>query len=149
MLSASEQSNILGIHEFEESLKLIHQKRYLEAENYLKQAMKILKQAQQERSLGYLYLLKRLGWLSMKNSKFSESEKYFKIASDMMPQVTSNPLNHFSTKKNLLLFYIITNLERAEAYGDELMGKKEEMLPSQQKELTYLMGNVYLLKGQY
>jgi hypothetical protein len=45
----------------------------------LKEALKILKKAEQEKSMGYLYLLKRLAYVCFCNRKFSESEKYFSI----------------------------------------------------------------------
>lgn len=36
----------MGLYEFEQSVKAMHEKRYEESENLLKEAMKILKQAQ-------------------------------------------------------------------------------------------------------
>lgn len=58
-----EHEMILGISEFEESLKLFHARKYDQCEVYLKQALGIVKNAQQEQSLGYLYLLKRLAYV--------------------------------------------------------------------------------------
>jgi len=86
----------MGLHEFEQSIKLMHEKKYNESENYLKEALKILKQANQEKSLGYLYLLKRLAYVCFLNKKYQESEKYFKVGMDMVPIVTKNPVNIFS-----------------------------------------------------
>ena len=45
--------------------------------------MKILKRAEQEKSMGYIFILKRLAYVCFQNKKYSESEKYFRIAADM------------------------------------------------------------------
>ena len=103
----------MGISEFEQAIRLMHEKKYDESEAYLKDALKILKSAQLEKSLGYIYLLKRLGYVAYLNRKYSESEKYFKVVNDMTPIVTKNPLNIFSSQKNLLILYTLTDLEKA------------------------------------
>jgi len=53
------------------------EKNYDEAEMYLKEALKILKKEEQEKTLGYLFLLKRLAFICFKNNKYTESEKFF------------------------------------------------------------------------
>jgi hypothetical protein len=50
--------------------------------------LKILKGAGEEKSHGYLFLLKRLAYVSYLNKKYSESEKYFKITANMVPMIT-------------------------------------------------------------
>jgi hypothetical protein len=63
-------------------------RNYLAAETNLKEALKILKNAQQEKSLGYSYLLRRydrisqyfsLAFATFKGNNYSEAEKYFKV----------------------------------------------------------------------
>jgi len=61
--------------------------------------------------LGYVLLLKRLAYVSFLNKKYSESEKYFKVTTELVPHVTKNPVNIFQAKKNLLLFYTYTDVE--------------------------------------
>lgn len=133
----------MGLNEFEQSVKLLHEKKYEGAEGYLKDAMKILKSAGQEKSLGYLYLLKRLGYVCFLNGKYAESEKYFKINADMIANVTKNPVNIFSAQRNLLLLYTYTNLDSAMEWGNRLMKDTDEMLPVSNKELCFLMGVRY------
>ncbi len=41
-----EQSLVLGLSQFEEAVKLINEKRFTEAEVYLKEALGVLKKAQ-------------------------------------------------------------------------------------------------------
>jgi len=79
----------------------------------LKEALKILKKAEQEKSMGYIYLLKRLGYVCFCNRKFSESEKYFKIAADMTTLISSNPANVFASRMNLLVLLTHTDLAKA------------------------------------
>ena len=77
-----EHDAILGLSEFEKSVNLFHEKKYDESEVLLKEALKILKNAQQEKSMGYLYLLKRLAYTCFVNRKFADSEKFFQICAD-------------------------------------------------------------------
>ena len=90
-----EQEAILGISEYERSQRLQMEGKFEEAEHYLKQALKILKNAQADQSMGYVYMLKRLAHLCFVSRKFSESEKFFRICADMSEKVTSNPINKF------------------------------------------------------
>ena len=95
-VSNEEHGLILGLAEFEQSVTLFHEKRYDEAEFYLKDALKILKGAQQEKSLGYLYVLKKLAHCCFMNRKYSEAEKYFSVNAQIVPKVTKNPANIFN-----------------------------------------------------
>jgi tetratricopeptide (TPR) repeat protein len=96
-------------------------KRYSEAEGFFKEALKILKQAGQDKSMSYLYVLKRLAYVCFLDRRYSESEKYFKVANDLTPLVTKNPSNLFSSQKNMLLFYTYCNLDKAQQLGDQMM----------------------------
>ena len=78
---------------------------YKMAEHSLKEGLKKLKQASQDKTLGYLFLLKRLGYVCLLSQKYTESEKYFKVVINMMPSVSKNPSSIFSTHKPLLLYY--------------------------------------------
>ena len=116
-MPVSEQEAILGLSELGEALKLVQEKRYDRAKQLLKEALKIVKRAKQERSMGYLFLLKRLAHICYLSHKFSDSEKYFKIAAEMTPTVSSNPANIFANRMNLLVLLTHTNLKKAEEYG--------------------------------
>ena len=48
------------------------------------------------KTLGYLFILKRLAYATFKDHKYSESEKYFKVCNDLCSVVTNNPANLFS-----------------------------------------------------
>jgi len=86
----------------------------------LKEALKILKRAQQANSMGYLFLLKRLAHVCFSNRKFAESEKYFNVAADMTPSVTQNPANIFANRMNLLVLFTHTDLAKAREYGERM-----------------------------
>jgi tetratricopeptide (TPR) repeat protein len=94
-------------------MKCQSEKNYDGAEIYIKEALKMLKQQNQDKSLGYLYLLNKLGQVSFLNKKYSDSEKYFKVTLNIVPMVTSNPANVFSAQKNLLTLYTHTSLDKA------------------------------------
>jgi hypothetical protein len=95
-ISDADQKQILGLYEFEQALRLIVEKRYLESEGFLKETLKILKQAGQDKTLSYLYVLKRLAYVSFLDHRYSQSEKYFKVCNDLTSVVTTNPANIFS-----------------------------------------------------
>ena len=105
-----EHEAILGLSEFEKSVNLFHEKKYTESENYLKEALKILKNAKQEKSMGYVFLLKRLAHTCFVNRKFAESEKFFMVCADLTGKVTNNLHNKFNAQKNLLILYTHTDI---------------------------------------
>jgi hypothetical protein len=88
-------SGVVGLEEFKLSVECEKDKNYDESEMYLKETLKILKQADQHKTLGYLFILKRLAYVSFKNNKFTESEKYFSIVTSVMPSISENPMNIF------------------------------------------------------
>ena len=95
-MDTTEQEAILGLDELEQALNFFNLKKYDQSETLLKEALKILKKAKQEQSMGYLFLLKRLAYVCFCNRKYSESEKYFRVAADLTSVVTSNPANIFN-----------------------------------------------------
>jgi hypothetical protein len=97
---------------------MMHEKKYGESENYFKDTLKILKQAGQDKTMSYLFVLKRLAYVSFLDRRYAESEKYFRVSNDLTPLVTKNPANIFSSQKNMLLFYSYCNLENAEKLGE-------------------------------
>ena len=144
-----EQEAILGLNEFEEALRFFHEKKYDQAETFLKEGLKILKRAEQEKSMGYLYLLKRLGYVCFCNRKYSEAEKYLKICSDMTPLVTKNPANTFSSRLNMLILYTHTDLEKAKNFGERMLADLDDFLPVHSKDLHFMLGNIHFLAGDF
>ena len=144
-----ESEAILAIRELEEALHFFHLKKYERAESLLKEALKILKKAQQEKSLGYLFILKRLAYVCFMDRKFSESEKYFRIAAEMTPHVTTNPANIFYSRLNLLVYYTHTDLGKAKEMGEQMLTDLDEFLPVHSKDLHFMLGNIHFLSGEY
>lgn len=144
-----EQDAILALNEFKEALEFFHEKKYDQAEVLLKEALKILKKAEQEKSMGYLYILKRLAYVCFCNKKYSESEKYFTVAVDLAELVTSNPANVFNAKMNLLVFHTHTDLTKANELGERMLMDIEETLPAHSKDLHFMIGNIHFLSGEF
>lgn len=144
-----EQEAILGLTEFEQALQMFHLKKYDQAEMLLKEAMKILKKAEQEKSMGYIFLLKRLAYVTFCNKKFSESEKYFRVAADMTQLVSKNPANVFNAHMNLLVLLTHTDLEQAKEQGERMLADLDDYLPVHNKDLHFMLGNVYFLSGDF
>jgi len=92
-MGPDEHSAILGLAEFENSLKFFHEKKYEQSELQLKQALKILKTANHDASMSYLFLLKRLANVCFLGRKYADAEKFYKVAVDLVPKVTKNPAN--------------------------------------------------------
>lgn len=58
------KDEVLGLQDFKEAVEFQNVGNYQMAEQSLKEGLKKLKQSGQEKSLGYLFLLKRLGYVS-------------------------------------------------------------------------------------
>ena len=99
--------------------------------------------------MGYMFILKKLAHVSFLSRKYGDSEKYFTILAEMMPEVTKNPANIFVAKKNLLLFYTHTNIEKAKEYGEAMIKDVDEFYPVHKKDLFFMVGNAHFLKGEY
>ena len=131
------------------SLKLVQEKKYAEAEIQLKQALKILKDANQANSMGYIYLLKRLANVCFLGRKYADAEKFYQVAADLVPKATKNPSNLFAAQKNLLLLLTHTNLDKALTYSQRLEKDMPELLPIHLKELKFMSANILFLHKDY
>ncbi|CDW84277.1 UNKNOWN [Stylonychia lemnae] len=130
----------MGLNEFKEAIQLMYQYNYAESELYIKETLKVLKQQGYDKSQSYLYVLKRLAYVTFKQHKYEESEKYFKICEKLCPLITKNPANLFANQKNLLIYYTYTDLAKAEQLGQRMLQDLEETLPAYNKELCHLTG---------
>ena len=90
--------------------------------------------------MSYLFVLKRLAYVSFLDRRYAESEKYFRVSHDLTPMISTNPSNIFNSKKNLLLFYTYCNIEKAEELGEGMIREIDDTLPVHSKELCFLMG---------
>lgn len=113
----------------------------------MKEALGLIKRANQEQSLGYCFLLTRLAYICFVNRKYIESEKYFRICGELVPRVTKNPASIFNAKRNILTLYTYSDIDKAEKYGENMMLDLDDFLPAHNKELILMMGNVNFLKG--
>jgi len=77
-------------------LVFLKEKKYDQSITELKKALKILKNANQEESIGYIFLLKRLAHACFLGRKYAEAEKFFQIVVVLTPKVTKNPVNAFT-----------------------------------------------------
>jgi hypothetical protein len=89
--------------------------------------------------MSYLFVLKRLAYVSFLDRRYAESEKYFRVSNDLTPLVTTNPSNIFSSQKNLLVFYTYCNIEKACEMGEAMIRDIEDTLPVHSKELCFLI----------
>ena len=62
---------------------------------------------------------------------------YFKVAVEMVPTITKNPVNIYNSKRNLLLLYTYSDIQKAVEYGEYMMKDSEEFLPVSTKDLTF------------
>jgi len=128
---------------------MFHLKKYDQSERLLKETLKILKKAEQEESMGYLYILKRLAYVTFCNKKYTESEKYFRVAANATQVVSKNPANVFNAHMNLLIFLTHTDLEKAMDQGERMLADLDEYLPVHSKDLHFMLGNIYFLSGDF
>lgn len=97
----------------------------------------------------YLHVLRRLAIVCFDNQKYEDAEKYLKIVNELVSNVTENPQNVWDAKKNLLVFYIHTNIDKAKQLGDRLLRKQESLVPAHLKELVCLVGSIHVLKEDF
>ena len=121
----------------------MNERRYAESQDFFKDSLRVLKAGGQDKTLGYLFILKRLAYATFKDHKYSESEKYFKVCNDLCSVVTNNPANLFSAQKNLLIFYTHTNLDQALSLGNRMLKDVEQTVPMALKELYFLIGVIF------
>jgi len=71
--------------------------------------------------MSYLYLLRRLAWISYLDMKFSEAEKYFNVVAQLMPEVSNdNPVSVFEARANSVRYAMVSNIDKALEMGEEL-----------------------------
>lgn len=99
--------------------------------------------------MGYCFILTRLAYSCFVSRKYAESEKYFKVCNELVPKVTKNPVNLFNAQRNLLTLYTYSDIQKAQQYADRMMMDVDDYLPSHNKELTLMTGNIKLLGGDY
>ena len=92
-----------------------------------------------------------MAYVSFQNKKYSESEKYFRIAANMIPIITQDPSLIFNSQKNLLTFYTHTNLDKAQDQVKKIRKDIEDsnFLPVHERELNLMEANICLLKEDY
>ena len=99
--------------------------------------------------MGYCFILTRLAYTCYMSRKYAESEKYFRVCNELVPKVTKNPVNLFNAKRNLLTLYTYSDIKKAQQLAERMMMDIDDYLPTHNKELTFMMGNINLLNGDY
>ena len=99
--------------------------------------------------MGYCFILTRLAYTCYMSRKYAESEKYFRVCNELVPKVTKNPVNLFNAKRNLLTLYTYSDIKKAQQLAERMMIDIDDYLPTHNKELTFMMGNINLLNGDY
>ena len=140
-----------GLVEYELALKFESEGSLDDAETAIKEALKQIKVAGEEKSGAYLKLIKKLAHVSFLNSKYSESEKYFRVSVNVAENVTQNPQSIFEAQKNLLALYMRTDLKKARDLCDRLQTDAEglKLAPVHQKELAFQTANLCILEKDY
>lgn len=72
-------------------MEAISERDYDEAAACLKEGLRTLKVRNQERSTGYLILMRRLAHVSFLQDNYADSEKYFQVAVRVSQVITKNP----------------------------------------------------------
>jgi len=78
------------VYEYKKGVEFELAKDYEEAAYFYKEALKELKNSKEHNTVGYLFMLRRLAFVSMKGKKFAEAERYFTIVNELMPKVSQN-----------------------------------------------------------
>lgn len=101
--------------------------------------------------MGYIFLLRRLAYVSFLNQKYKDSEKYFKVIQDLIPEINNTALNIFAAKKNLLILYSHIDLNKAMDQADQMKRDSEnnDYLPMHKRELDFMIANIYTLNGDF
>ena len=87
-MNEQEEKQVHGLREYEDAVKHLYSQNYAEASASFKGCLKSLKMQQKDKTLAYLYVLKRLAYSSFKDRQYEESEKYFKVSNSLSEIVT-------------------------------------------------------------
>jgi len=79
----------------------------------LESCVDILKRVNQQETLGYTYLLKRLAYANLQSKNHDQAEAQFQECVEMIPKVTHSQTNLVSAKRNLLLSYAQYDMTKA------------------------------------
>lgn len=90
--------------------------------------------------------MKQLAHVNFMDRNYTESAEKYKAITDLVPEITSNPVNLWLAQKNLALLYTYSDLNKAETYVDELF-EANLTNPIDTEGLYFLMGNISLLSG--
>jgi hypothetical protein len=116
------------------------------AEFKLAQSVSVLKSAKQQETLGYLFLLKRLAYLSLQTGNYTQSEQLFQECVDLVPSITSSPVNLFQAQRNLVLAYCQFDVVKASYLVEEMCLGLDRNVAS--IDFGLILGNVEFYNNQ-
>jgi hypothetical protein len=116
------------------------------AENKMIKAIQVLRQAKQQETLGYIHLLQRLGYCNLKTGNHADATSAFKDCVDIMPQVTSSPINLFSAQRNLLISLTYHDMEHAARFAEMMCYDLDNQKSS--KDFGLILGNIEFFNGK-
>ena len=132
-MTEEQKREIPGLLEYELALKFEEDNSYDEAELAIKEALKQIKAAGDDKMNTYIFLMKKLAHVSFLNNRFSESEKYFKVALTVAENTSqASATQVFANQRNLVAFYLRTNIQKARLELDRMKKDGEgglKMLP--------------------
>jgi hypothetical protein len=120
------------------------------AEEHFKECLKILKNTNQTESVAYTYVLKKYTQSLFLNKKYEDCENYLKVSIQIAQGIFKTSGEYlFPYYRNLLAFYIYTDLAKADEYVKGLLSQGSVQKSNVYKYFLYSGGAVKLLNSQY
>lgn len=144
----SEINEVNNISEFKEGLIFLTEGKFQEAEDHLKECLKIFKNINQTETFSYMYIMKKYTQALFYGNKLEECEKILKASIQQSKSVFSTrPELTFPFYRNILAFYTYTDISKASVLVDELHSDSGAL--RHKKYFAYAAGAIKLLNSEY
>jgi len=106
--------------DFKEALDFELNGNVLGALDRFKRVQEILKNVKQEQTQNYIYIRKKMAFLSLAMYQYADAEEAFNDCLDISQEITNNPEIIYSHYHNLFTFYLKANLKKGILMGKAL-----------------------------
>lgn len=141
---------VKNISEFKLGMSNFQEGKLTQAEEHIKECLKILKNINQTDSFAYIFILKKYSQILFYNKKYEECEKLLKASIQISQKVFQNSHEFmFPYYRNLVAFYTHTDIGKASEYISILLQQENVQKSNVHKYFIYAGGSIKFLNDEY
>lgn len=144
------ETDIEYLKEFKEGMSFLSSSQYSKAVEKFKESSSILKSINYSETIPNLIVLKRLAQSLFYSQSYIECEKVLRSALDLssnIPEIVNNkPELIFLFQKNLLVFYMYTNIQSASVLLNTFLDNKQS---SYNRYFIYAAGSIKIMAREF